>query len=118
MVCGLAWLEHQNLSRGHNKSLAGPKEKEWGWLASSSSTLCFIQKTEQKDQDFFFFLSFCQRKIKRGVKCFGRQYVAVVTSSMERRHSVVQSKRKVLVSEQATTFPLKSFSVSSLVQTF
>lgn len=66
----------------------------------------------------FIFLSFCQRKIKRGVKCFGRQYVAVVTSSMERRHSVVQSKRKVLVSEQATTFPLKSFSVSSLVQTF
>lgn len=76
-------------------------------------------QTERSGYVFcLFFLSFCQRKIKRGVKCFGRQYVAVVTGSMERRHSVVQSKRKVLVSEQATTFPLKSFSVSSLVQTF
>lgn len=74
--------------------------------------------SEDRTERSGFFLSFCQRKIKRGVKCFGRQYVAVVTSSMQRRHSVVQSKRKVLVSEQATTFPLKSFSVSSLVQTF
>lgn len=78
----------------------------------------FYSEDRTERSGFFFFLSFCQRKIKRGVKCFGRQYVAVVTSSMERRHSVVQSKRKVLVSEQATTFPLKSFSVSSLVQTF
>lgn len=81
-----------------------------------------FRRPNRKIRIFFFFffvlLSFRQRKIKRGVKCFGRQYVAVVTSSMERRHSVVQSKRKVLVSEQATTFPLKSFSVSSLVQTF
>lgn len=81
-------------------------------------TMFYSEDRTERSGFFFFFLSFCQRKIKRGVKCFGRQYVAVVTSSMERRHSVVQSKRKVLVSEQATTFPLKSFSVSSLVQTF